>query len=578
MNYIDLDQPSQSDSAGADVMNSPENASANQDPRASNEIKWKPPQPMRSPDGTESKPLALMLARVMELVNSVSVGQQQLMGDVANLAATAPGKGGNGATPKTAGDDVRHSPRAPQRSWSQTEHKPVAAIAKESPRAADRPSERQSPDRSQARQPEPPAVRTLKSPDCYRSPAEAELRSPEPSRVDVHLKSLRQTSQKIIEHENRHAAVLRDSGADPAARPKLTEARGADGRHYAVAGEVNADLSPIGGNPHATEKKAESVYRSAVSDQDRSPEDNAAARQAEFAAQAARRERIQAIAPESPKSNPAQMESPHNPTVANPYQVKMHNPIAGFMAGTRFIGGAVARGVAASGAAPGAAGWLQSAPSSTVGSGFAAGAGVETRAQAVAVAFDNLNRSTDKLETNFLGLSERLKNFSPDVAIQNAFNNINRINQNYRQAQELGKPLAEFEKQRGRIEIAGRDMQGNAAQILLPILNAALQTGATIAETLAAISGYIVNVPILSEFVIDSLAAMVPGLGALVKIARERDRDAKAQAIKDQMAMSKSNLNSFFKMQIPPPQATPQIKGPNMAMPLNIPAPQPFRP
>lgn len=186
--------------------------------------------------------------------------------------------------------------------------------------------------------------------------------------------------------------------------------------------------------------------------------------------------------------------------------------------------------------------------------------------------FRKLEDSSVSLEHSFSGLSDRLKSFSPEIAIQNAFNNINRIAQNFEQARRLGKPLAEFEKQQGRIEIAENALQGNLAELMLPIKTAISKFAADILEWAASSTRYMIDLKDglfkrIDEWylwTIDNMPFMKDIMGDVRKI-RE---DAQRKALEDQKQMAISNVNDFFGMQSVPANAQPKINGPVMAMPI----------
>jgi hypothetical protein len=99
------------------------------------------------------------------------------------------------------------------------------------------------------------------------------------------LIELAQRDQEVKVHEAAHAAV----GGRYTGAPKLSYATGPDGKRYAVAGEVNVDMSAVAGDPAATIKKAEIIRAAALAPAQPSAQDRnvaAKAAQMKLAAQA----------------------------------------------------------------------------------------------------------------------------------------------------------------------------------------------------------------------------------------------------------------------------------------------------
>lgn len=114
-------------------------------------------------------------------------------------------------------------------------------------------------------------------------------RSPQPDSVQLSPEArqlvlqLSQRDREVQIHEAAHAAV----GGKYAGAPSLTYETGPDGKRYAVAGEVNIDMSEIPGDPAATLRKAEIIRAAALAPAQPSAQDrNVAAKAAQMKAQA----------------------------------------------------------------------------------------------------------------------------------------------------------------------------------------------------------------------------------------------------------------------------------------------------
>lgn len=93
------------------------------------------------------------------------------------------------------------------------------------------------------------------------------------------LLELSKRDREVRAHEAAHAAV----GGRYAGAPSLSYETGPDGRRYAVAGEVSIDVSPVKGDPAATMKKADIIYRAALAPAQPSAQDrNVAAKAAQM--------------------------------------------------------------------------------------------------------------------------------------------------------------------------------------------------------------------------------------------------------------------------------------------------------
>ena len=91
------------------------------------------------------------------------------------------------------------------------------------------------------------------------------------------VQELKQTDQQVRQHEQAHKTV----GGPYAGEVELETITGPDGREYAVAGEVDIDVSPIPNNPAATIRKAEIVERAALAPAEPSSQDIQVARKAQ---------------------------------------------------------------------------------------------------------------------------------------------------------------------------------------------------------------------------------------------------------------------------------------------------------
>jgi hypothetical protein len=107
--------------------------------------------------------------------------------------------------------------------------------------------------------------------------------STEASKETQKLKAL---DQKVRAHEAAHQAA----GAGLVGGASFTYQRGADGRMYAVGGEVSIDTSPVPGDPEATLTKMQQVQAAALAPADPSAQDRAVAAAAAATAAAAQGE------------------------------------------------------------------------------------------------------------------------------------------------------------------------------------------------------------------------------------------------------------------------------------------------
>jgi hypothetical protein len=90
------------------------------------------------------------------------------------------------------------------------------------------------------------------------------------------LQSLRKRDAEVRRHEAAHAT----QGGPYAGAPSYDYVRGPDGRLYAVGGEVKIDVTPAG-SPQSTVAKMDQIIRAALAPSDPSPQDRAAAAEAQ---------------------------------------------------------------------------------------------------------------------------------------------------------------------------------------------------------------------------------------------------------------------------------------------------------
>ncbi|GLW60283.1 hypothetical protein Hthe01_06320 [Hydrogenophilus thermoluteolus] len=119
---------------------------------------------------------------------------------------------------------------------------------------------------------------------------------------------LREIDRKVRAHEAAHVAA----GAGLVTRgAQFTTVRGPDGRQYAIAGDVQIDVSP-GKTPEETLQKAERIRAAALAPADPSPQDRKVAAQA---AQMAAQARIELAKAQQEDAKRAQNDAqPSNPT------------------------------------------------------------------------------------------------------------------------------------------------------------------------------------------------------------------------------------------------------------------------
>ena len=393
-------------------------------------------------------------------------------------------------------------------------------------------------------------------------------------------------SRKIVEHEEKHTGVLRDAPSEISqAKPQYIEKKGPDGRAHTVAGEVNTDIDPVMGNPTATEKKATFVASSAMSDINRSDSDNQAGKNAMTVAQQARAEK---------NSQPGAMESPYNRDgvkMHSPGSVKMRNPAALFTV-ARFLTGARALGSVARGAANMVGRGIRNSLAGMTRMARRAGHTTLARNLAGTQAQNGLSRTAD-LITSFVGIigaakgvtnamnemSLKLRNFSPQLNMQMARNEINVMNQQLGQAKRMGPQLAEWEKNKGRMNIAANDMLENILTIIMPTANFITSSIASAMEMVASVQTS------AKEFLVDifgkdglDLQGNMAFLLAPLKVIRDHILKFLPPVNQQNDDLFMQNLNDLFNMNIPGPNAAPRINGPvmNLQIPQFIPQPVMF--
>lgn len=121
------------------------------------------------------------------------------------------------------------------------------------------------------------------------------------------LRQLQQRDREVRAHEAAHqgaAGSLSKGGAS------FSYARGPDGRHYAVGGEVSIDTSAVAGDPQATLRKAQQIRAAALAPAQPSGQDRAVAAAATVMAAEARSEIAQQ---HQESSEPAAASQPSEP-------------------------------------------------------------------------------------------------------------------------------------------------------------------------------------------------------------------------------------------------------------------------
>lgn len=124
---------------------------------------------------------------------------------------------------------------------------------------------------------------------------------------ELELEELRARDREVRQHEEIHASI----GGRFAGTPQYEFEMGPDGRPYAVAGQVNIDITPIPGDPQATLQKMQIVRRAALAPVQPSGADRQVAQEASRRENEARTELRQeqmAEVREASESSPLQAE------------------------------------------------------------------------------------------------------------------------------------------------------------------------------------------------------------------------------------------------------------------------------
>jgi hypothetical protein len=103
---------------------------------------------------------------------------------------------------------------------------------------------------------------------------ESPLSSNQRTEEQAENEKLRKRDQEVRAHEQAHIAA---AGGLAKGGATLSFQRGADGKQYAVGGEVNIDTSPVSGNPEATIQKAKQIRAAALALANPSAQDRAVA-------------------------------------------------------------------------------------------------------------------------------------------------------------------------------------------------------------------------------------------------------------------------------------------------------------
>jgi hypothetical protein len=414
-----------------------------------------------------------------------------------------------------------------------------------------------------------------------RSETSVSMGSPD---TDAKSAEMSKTSGKIVDHEMKHASILREGSGDISqAKPIYSQKQGPDGKRHAVSGEVNVDLDPASGSAEDTEKKATLVTSSAMSDIKRSRSDNEAGRRAAMIAQAARAEkRGENSGFKNPDMSTGQVQSQQ---IQSPHSVRMGFP-AMIARGVMTAGRVVGRGVVRAGRATGR-GIARVGRATRRG---AAGAWNATRNAVSSIQPMALLRNTTNIITSLTSMvtsvkgvtsslddmSTKLKNFSPEITVQKARNEINALNQSMGQARRLGPGLAEWEKNKGRINLAGNDMMEGLLKMILPVVNTIASVVASILEWTVSIGEYIKTMIVDLITIIDNyVSRAIPGFQVLKDILSHITLFRPPQEkVEDDVLMK--NLSDLFMMPIPGPNAVPQLAGPKKSLQIPKFKPQPI--
>lgn len=140
------------------------------------------------------------------------------------------------------------------------------------------------------------------------------------------ISQLKARDQEVRAHEQAHAAA----GGSYAGAPSYQYKRGADGKSYAVDGEVSIDVSAVSGDPQATLQKAQQVKAAALAPAEPSAQDMKVAQRAEAMAAKARGElskQASGSAADEAAEAPAATPDRHGP-IAEPSTAEPATPSA----------------------------------------------------------------------------------------------------------------------------------------------------------------------------------------------------------------------------------------------------------
>lgn len=113
------------------------------------------------------------------------------------------------------------------------------------------------------------AAEEAKQQSLVQQAQEQEIQAQEKAQAQQQVDSLKARDSEVKAHEHAHATV----GGQYAQSPSFKYEKGADGQRYATDGEVQIDVSPVGGDPLATINKMKQVYAAAMAPVDPSSAD-----------------------------------------------------------------------------------------------------------------------------------------------------------------------------------------------------------------------------------------------------------------------------------------------------------------
>ena len=143
------------------------------------------------------------------------------------------------------------------------------------------------------------------------------------------VEQLKRRDQEVRAHEQAHQA----SGGDLIrGGPNYQYETGPDKKSYAIAGDVQIDVSEVSGDSRATIQKAEQVRRAALAPADPSSQDQRVAAEAGNMAMKARQASTQQGGGKAPARNPGSQSrdsSPEAPSGLTPTQTSLYQRFAG---------------------------------------------------------------------------------------------------------------------------------------------------------------------------------------------------------------------------------------------------------